>query len=117
MSTALTTPTPGTDGPVAKIVPTVWGHLGVPVAADLFETGDGLVNLVAAMPSLHAAYPAMLLLFFWGGVLWGILPSQSGVSWQGHLFGALAGVLAAWVFTRQERRAPQDPVPPVPGLI
>jgi membrane associated rhomboid family serine protease len=60
---------------------------------------------------------AVVLLFFWGGVLWGILPSQSGVSWQGHLFGALAGVLAAWVFTRRERRAPQDPVPPVPGLI
>jgi hypothetical protein len=42
----------------------------VPVAADLFETGDGLVNLVAAMPSLHAAYPAMLLLFFWGDGRW-----------------------------------------------
>jgi membrane-associated phospholipid phosphatase len=51
---------------VDKIVPTVWGHLGVRTAADLFETGDGLVNLVAAMPSLHAAYPATLLLFFWG---------------------------------------------------
>jgi membrane-associated phospholipid phosphatase len=56
--------------PVAKVVPTVWDHLGVPVAADLFETGDGLVNLVAAMPSLHAAYPAMLLLFFWGDGKW-----------------------------------------------
>jgi membrane-associated phospholipid phosphatase len=42
----------------------------VPVAADLFETGHGLVNLVAAMPSLHAAYPAMLLLFFWADGRW-----------------------------------------------
>jgi hypothetical protein len=56
--------------PVDKVVPTVWGHLGVPVAADLFETGDGLVNRVAAMPSLHAAYPAMLLLFFWADGRW-----------------------------------------------
>jgi membrane-associated phospholipid phosphatase len=55
----------GEIGPVDKIVPTVWGHLGVRTAADLFETGDGLVNLVAAMPSLHAAYPGTLLLFFW----------------------------------------------------
>ena len=52
-------------GPVDKIVPTVWNHLGVRTAGDLFETGDGLVNLVAAMPSLHAAYPMMLLMFFW----------------------------------------------------
>ncbi|WCB95447.1 hypothetical protein DSM104299_04192 [Baekduia alba] len=55
----------GEIGAVDKIVPTVWGHFGVRTAADLFETGDGLVNLVAAMPSLHAAYPATLLLFFW----------------------------------------------------
>ncbi|HEY6763029.1 MAG TPA: phosphatase PAP2 family protein [Baekduia sp.] len=55
----------GEIAPVDKIVPTVWGHFGVRTAADLFETGDGLVNLVAAMPSLHAAYPATLLLFFW----------------------------------------------------
>jgi membrane-associated phospholipid phosphatase len=55
----------GEIGTVDKIVPTVWGHFGVRTAADLFETGDGLVNLVAAMPSLHAAYPMTLLLFFW----------------------------------------------------
>jgi membrane-associated phospholipid phosphatase len=55
---------------VDKVVPTVWDHLGVPVAADVFETGEGLVNLVAAMPSLHAAYPAMLLLFFWNDGRW-----------------------------------------------
>lgn len=40
---------------------------------------------------------AVVLLFFWGGVLLGVLPGQPGVSWQGHLFGALAGVLAAWL--------------------
>jgi len=40
---------------------------------------------------------AVVLLFFWGGVLWGVLPGQPGISWQGHLFGALAGILAAWL--------------------
>jgi membrane associated rhomboid family serine protease len=43
---------------------------------------------------------ALVLLFFWGGVLWGVLPGQPGVSWQGHLFGALAGVFAAWLVAR-----------------
>ena len=33
-------------------------------AQSVYENG-GLVNTVAAMPSLHAAYPFMLLLFFW----------------------------------------------------
>ncbi|GAA2624028.1 rhomboid family intramembrane serine protease [Streptomyces axinellae] len=26
---------------------------------------------------------------------WGVLPSDSGISWQGHLFGLIGGVLAA----------------------
>jgi membrane associated rhomboid family serine protease len=40
---------------------------------------------------------AVVLFFFWGGILLGVLPGQEGVSWQGHLFGALAGVLAAYL--------------------
>lgn len=31
----------------------------------------------------------------YGTMIWGVLPGQPGVSWEGHLFGALAGVAAA----------------------
>lgn len=55
---------------VDRVVPLVWGDLGVPAAASLFENGSGLVNLVAAMPSLHASFPFMLLLFFWPAGWW-----------------------------------------------
>lgn len=51
--------------PVDRIVPMVWDQLGVRTVSSVYENGD-LVNTVAAMPSLHAAYPFMLLLFFWG---------------------------------------------------
>jgi len=43
---------------------------------------------------------ALVLLGIWSGMLAGLLPGNTGVSWQGHLFGALAGVLAAWLTTR-----------------
>ena len=36
----------------------------------------------------------------YGGILWGLLPSP-GVSWQGHLFGAVGGVAAAWALHGQ----------------
>jgi membrane associated rhomboid family serine protease len=39
----------------------------------------------------------LLVLFLYGGVLWGVLPGQPGISWQGHLFGAIGGAIAAFV--------------------
>jgi membrane-associated phospholipid phosphatase len=93
----------GEIAPVDKIIPTVWGHLGVPVAADLFETGDGLVNLVAAMPSLHAAYPALLLLFFWRDGPWwriafGLYALAMGFSlvYSGEHF--VIDILVGWLY-------------------
>ncbi len=38
----------------------------------------------------------------YGSILWGVLPNATGVSWQGHLFGLVGGVLAAFLF--RERR-------------
>jgi membrane associated rhomboid family serine protease len=39
----------------------------------------------------------------YGSILWGVLPTESGVSWQGHLFGLLGGVAAAFLFRERNR--------------
>ncbi|PBC83250.1 Rhomboid family protein [Streptomyces sp. 2224.1] len=39
----------------------------------------------------------------YGSILWGALPSDNGISWQGHLFGLIGGVLAAFVFRERLR--------------
>ncbi|HYJ67235.1 MAG TPA: rhomboid family intramembrane serine protease [Nocardioidaceae bacterium] len=39
----------------------------------------------------------VLVVLVWGSALLGGLLPQDGISWQGHLFGAIAGVVAAWV--------------------
>ncbi|XYI01524.1 rhomboid family intramembrane serine protease [Sorangium sp. So ce1128] len=31
----------------------------------------------------------------YGGMIWGVLPTRMGISWEGHLFGFLGGALAA----------------------
>jgi hypothetical protein len=54
---------------VDRVVPAVWGHLGVQTVQSTYENSD-FVNTVAAMPSLHAAFPVMLLLFFWSAGRW-----------------------------------------------
>ena len=53
--------------------------------------------------SLRQIALAAVLFLLWGGMLWGVLPGVPGVSWQGHLFGALGGLLAARVVTGAER--------------
>jgi len=40
--------------------------------------------------------------FLYGGLIWGVLPSQPGVSWQGHFFGFVGGVLAAQLLGRRK---------------
>lgn len=55
----------------------------------------------------------VVLLAVYGGVLWGVLPQGGGVSWQGHLFGAVGGVLAAWILT--DRAGKNDPAKRLPG--
>jgi membrane associated rhomboid family serine protease len=50
----------------------------------------------------------LVVLFVYGGVLWGAVPVLDrcgGVSWQGHLCGAIAGVLAAYWLSGPERES------------
>jgi membrane associated rhomboid family serine protease len=50
---------------------------------------------------------ALLVGFFYGGTFfWGMLPTQEGVSWDGHLTGALAGgILAMFLPTNPQNTA------------
>ncbi|HIW91125.1 MAG TPA: rhomboid family intramembrane serine protease [Candidatus Corynebacterium avicola] len=38
----------------------------------------------------------VVVVIVYAGLFWGIFPNEPGVSWQGHLFGAIGGGLAAW---------------------
>jgi len=54
--------------PTTRIVHDVWMHLGLDGAAEVFAGDPKLANPVAALPSLHAAWPFMVLLFLWNKV-------------------------------------------------
>lgn len=47
---------------------------------------------------------AGIVVLTYSGLALGVLPGQPGVSWQSHLFGALAGVAVAWFGATPARR-------------
>lgn len=76
-------------------------HLGASVLAFgwlVYLLLRGIFARDAAQVALGA-----ILLFMYGGILYGVLPGQPGISWQGHLFGALGGALAAYRFGATDR--------------
>ena len=42
---------------------------------------------------------AMLVILFYGGMVFGMLPQEQAISFESHLFGAIAGAFAAWLST------------------
>ncbi len=39
---------------------------------------------------------SLAILFLYSGYIWGIFPNKPGISWDGHLIGALVGIVTAY---------------------
>ena len=69
------------------------------LAAFLFVSG-----LIRKNPRLAAL--SMIIIFLYGSLIWGVFPLKSGVSWEGHLAGLVAGVITA-IFYKNEGPKPK----------
>jgi membrane associated rhomboid family serine protease len=78
---------PGSVHIGASIV--VFGYLGYLLLRGWFER------------SLWSILGSLFVAVLYGGLVFGVLPGQAGVSWEGHLFGFLGGVLAARLMRRK----------------
>ncbi len=65
----------------------VFGYLGFLLLRGFFERGVVAILVAIVVGAVYA------------GALPGLLPGQPGISWQGHLFGFVGGVLAARVLS------------------
>jgi membrane associated rhomboid family serine protease len=61
----------------------VFGYLGYLLLRGYFERRPVAIAL------------SVFVMVIYGGLLGGVLPIQTGISWEGHLFGFLGGVMAA----------------------
>ncbi len=50
---------------------------------------------------------SLLVTFLYGSLVWGILPVDQTVSWESHLFGAIAGLLCAYYYRKDGPQRPK----------
>jgi membrane-associated phospholipid phosphatase len=55
----------GSIGQSNRLIGIVWQHVPIAHYGSLFEKGQSYANNVAAMPSLHAAYALLVVLYLW----------------------------------------------------
>ncbi|NJL86595.1 MAG: rhomboid family intramembrane serine protease [Leptolyngbyaceae cyanobacterium SM1_1_3] len=53
--------------------------------------------------SIVSVAVSLLAFMLYGSLVWGVLPNQPGISWEGHLFGFLGGILAARLLARSKK--------------
>lgn len=91
----------------------------------LLYIGTGIFTWITARPSYHIGLSGIVyglaaflvfagflsknraltaisfvVIFLYGSMIWGVLPGKEGVSWEGHLFGAVSGMLLAFWFAK-----------------
>ncbi len=53
--------------------------------------------------SIVAIAISLLVGFTYGGMIYGVLPTQSWISWEGHLFGFIGGAIAAKLLVEEQK--------------
>lgn len=67
----------------------VFGYFGYLITRGFFDK------------SVRSLLVGVGVLLFYGGLIWGVLPTDPHVSWEGHLCGLLAGALAAKMLAKR----------------
>jgi len=47
---------------------------------------------------------SIVVFLMWGPTLIGVVPTAGGISWEGHIFGLIGGIVAAWVLAGRPLR-------------
>jgi len=69
----------------------IYGYLGFLLFRGYFQKN---------VPSIALS---ILVAVVYGGLVWGVFPSEVGISWQGHLFGFIGGAIAAKLVAKEKK--------------
>lgn len=69
----------------------VYGYFGYLVLGGFFSKQPKLIII------------SLLVGFFYGGLIFGVLPSRPYISWESHLFGFIVGAAAAYFWAKKKK--------------
>ncbi len=86
----------------------IWVWIAAPTAAVI--GASGVVYGLGAFLFFNGVFKrdrrslmlSLVIAIFYGSMVVGIFPGKTGVSWESHLFGALAGIAMAWGFRKKD---------------
>jgi len=96
-----------------RVIVFVWILSGILVwiaARDCYHVGaSGLIYGIASFlffsgvirKDIRLASVSLLVVFLYGGLVWGVFPIFPHISWEYHLFGAISGFMAAFIYRKK----------------
>ena len=81
----------------------VWciGRKGIHIGASALISGyfGFVLGMAYRNPTFTTFFCAALALYYFGGILLSLFPSEEKMSWEGHLSGFIAGLVALYITT------------------
>ena len=73
------------------------GSVQIGASGLIYGLAAFLVTTAWVRRDLKSGLAALAVVFLYGGIAWGLLHGREGVSWEGHVAGAIAGVLVGMI--------------------
>ena len=74
----------------------IFGYFGFLLSRGYFERSTSSIAL------------SLIAILFYGSLIWGVLPTDESISWQGHLFGFIGGIVAARLLAEPHHSSHSD---------
>ncbi len=75
------------------------GASGVVYALASFHFVSGIIRNDVRLLTL-----SVVVVFLYGGLIWGVFPIDPSISWEGHLWGAVSGIVLAFYYRSYQIR-------------
>jgi membrane associated rhomboid family serine protease len=75
------------------------GASGVVYAMAAFHFVSGIIRNDVRLLTI-----SVVVVFLYGGLIWGIFPIDPRISWEGHLWGAVSGIVVAFYYSKYKIR-------------